>query len=532
VTIEPGAESVPGNRLLTPSDPRRGADPGLLSGPCERLAQIVDDVLPSLSVPSREQLAAVRDALREPVRIAVAGRVNAGKSTLVNSLIGQGVAPTDVSECTQVISWFRYGHPERVDVVLNDGTRVEQRLSPDGHLPSTLGVDLTEVHHLDVWLSNQLLQSMSLVDTPGLGSLNQEFSQATEVLLNSSYSGRDLSSAVDALVFLVNGEVKSDELASLRAFRATSGGLGGSTTNVVGVLSKVDKLANGSDWWDVGERLAKRIAEDLVDDLITVSPLATLMAETSETAALSEHDVDNLRSLAEMDPDEWSLLAISSSEFVEGRAPVSEPDRERLIALLDLSGIGEAIDLIHDGTRGAIPLRRALSGRSGINQLREILLAEFRGHGGVLKIRTAFRMLDRFTYRPPTERDVEPLRRLRDQVERLRLEPDLHGLAELEALHSIESRETDLPDELEQDIRRLVTTADPAERVGALSADPLSIQAAAVAGVARWRRFEFGPAVTPRVRQIAHTVKRSYSLAWEATQPASTVMTEPDGGQE
>ena len=446
-----------------------------------------------------------------------------------NALIGQRVAPTDVSECTRHRSWFRYGVPERLDIVLHDGTRVEQRLTSDGHLPSVLGVELADVHHLDVWLSNELLRSMSLIDTPGLGSLNREFSETTEALLNTQYSGRDLSSAADALVFLINGEVKADELAALRAFRESSGGLGGSAANAVGVLSKVDKLASGPDWWDVGERLAKRISEDLADDLLTVAPLATLMAETSETAALNEHDVDSLRSLTAMAPDELTLLLMSSSEFVDGQAPVPETDRDRLLALLDLNGIGDAIDLVRDGATGAIPLRRALASRSGINQLRETLLAEFRGHGGVLKIRTALRTIDRFTYRPPVERDLEPLRHLRELVERLRLEPAVHKVAELEALHAVDSGEVDLSVDLIEDIRRLATGSDPAERVGALSVDPPSIREAAVDGAARWRRFEYGPAVTPRARQIAHTVKRSYALAWDAAEQEGDTVQVPDG---
>src|SRR6478736_7221485 len=43
----------------------------------------------------------VLSTLAEPLRLAVAGRVKAGKSTLVNALVGRLVAPTRAGECTK-----------------------------------------------------------------------------------------------------------------------------------------------------------------------------------------------------------------------------------------------------------------------------------------------------------------------------------------------------------------------------------------------------------------------------------------------
>ena len=47
------------------------------------------------------RLVAVRDRLDEPLRVAIAGRVKAGKSTLLNALVGERLAPTDAGECTR-----------------------------------------------------------------------------------------------------------------------------------------------------------------------------------------------------------------------------------------------------------------------------------------------------------------------------------------------------------------------------------------------------------------------------------------------
>ena len=42
--------------------------------------------------------------------------VKAGKSTLLNALIGEEIAPTDAGECTRVVTWYRYADTPRVTV--------------------------------------------------------------------------------------------------------------------------------------------------------------------------------------------------------------------------------------------------------------------------------------------------------------------------------------------------------------------------------------------------------------------------------
>ena len=87
-----------------------------MTGPlCARVAEACDRVSRRLPEgPGQDLVRRVREGLDEPLRVAVAGRVNAGKSTLVNALLRQRVAPTDVSECTRYVTWYRYGVPERL----------------------------------------------------------------------------------------------------------------------------------------------------------------------------------------------------------------------------------------------------------------------------------------------------------------------------------------------------------------------------------------------------------------------------------
>src|SRR5882672_3666526 len=97
-----------------------------------RVAALCDEVGPRLGRGAQTQVFDVRRRLDEPLRVAIAGRLKAGKSTLVNALIGRRVAPTEVGECTRIVTQFRYGTADRVDVVRRDGSRTSLPLDDAG----------------------------------------------------------------------------------------------------------------------------------------------------------------------------------------------------------------------------------------------------------------------------------------------------------------------------------------------------------------------------------------------------------------
>ena len=96
---------------------------------------------------------AVRARLVEPLRVAVGGRIKAGKSTLVNALLGQRVAATDVGECTKVVAWYRYDVQDRIEVHPRQGETRTLPASLDGRLPDDIGSAATDVDHITVWMS-------------------------------------------------------------------------------------------------------------------------------------------------------------------------------------------------------------------------------------------------------------------------------------------------------------------------------------------------------------------------------------------
>jgi hypothetical protein len=101
----------------------------LLADLCERVGGLLGPTV-------QPRVAEAAGSLDEPLRLAVAGRVKAGKSTLVNALVGRRVAPTKAGECTRVVTWYRYGAPDRAEVRLRTGEVRDLPLTA-GMLPDT-----------------------------------------------------------------------------------------------------------------------------------------------------------------------------------------------------------------------------------------------------------------------------------------------------------------------------------------------------------------------------------------------------------
>jgi GTP-binding protein EngB required for normal cell division len=109
-----------------------------------------------------------------PIDVAILGQFKAGKSSFVNSLIGQNVLPVGVIPVTTVISRLRIGERERATVSFFDGTRKEipiaelDEYTAEAKNPS----NQKSVEMVDVELPALAdYAGLRLVDTPGLGSV-------------------------------------------------------------------------------------------------------------------------------------------------------------------------------------------------------------------------------------------------------------------------------------------------------------------------------------------------------------------------
>lgn len=505
-----------------------------MTGPLSaRVATLCDDILANVGPGVADQVKHVRVRLSEPLRVAIAGRLKAGKSTLVNALIGRRVAPTDVSECTRVVTRFRYGPADRVDVVRRDGTRRSLPLTDDGMIPPRLGVPLRAVAYVEVALTSDKLRDLTVVDTPGLASADTSVNARAEEAVGLSGGlpptgepgpgigtstapfdadiDADSSSevaAAEAVVYVFTQAVRADDVRALEAFRAASARLASSPVNALGVLAKVDTLTGGAaDPWPIAGPLADQQAALLARTVSEVVPVAGLLAETAETGRLTSADADALRTLSTA--GNLTLLLAGADLFRTAPAPVSADRRERLLRRLDLYGIGFALaQYAADPHLGTGELIRRLQAASGFPRLRHTLEQSFRWRSDAIKAGWALTRLERLAghTRDPAARDA-----LRDGVEHLLREPAYHRLRLLDAAQRVATGTVPLPADWEQELIRLATSDDPRWILRLPGASPAELSAAAVQAANRWRVYAVAGA-GPAQSRVAQVAQRGFHL--------------------
>ena len=459
------------------------------------------------------ELSEIRSRLSAPLRVALMGRVSSGKSTLLNALLGQIVAPTDAGECTEVATSFEYGFPERVEIRLVNGTIKEIQLDAQGRLPERLPFPKNEVQDVRVCLANETLHTLTLVDTPGFSSGQTEVDgKGDDDVLDRRT--RQAAASCDAVVFVLNQ--------TLRARRHGRPALlpGSSASPIVGRK----RCWRADEGRQARQRIRRSPGEGggacqavlraIPRHLAEVVPVVGLWSETAESGALDEQDVAGLTRLAEMDGEALGRILSSVDRFRTNECPVDAEARGKLLDRLDLHGVRLSIALIGDGARSAGSLRRELSRVSGIERLRSSVVQKFAGRAVPLRLLWALEALRDISYRK--EMPAMYGQALRDVVEKVRLDEAMHETREMEAFQRWCDGGIELTMELEEDLRRLALNRDPVLRLGAEDSGPEALRSAAQAGVSRWRTARLHTAASND--EVARTVIRSYGLALSSGQ--------------
>ena len=100
--------------------------------------------------------------------------MKAGKSTLLNALVGEQIAPTDAGECTRVVTWYLDAQSPRSRCTRAAAPPRQLTISrASGALSFDLqGIPVEQVDKLEVEWPSQSLRTQTLIDTPGIASLS------------------------------------------------------------------------------------------------------------------------------------------------------------------------------------------------------------------------------------------------------------------------------------------------------------------------------------------------------------------------
>ncbi len=165
------------------------------------------------------------------IDVAILGQFKAGKSSFINSLIGQAILPVGVIPVTTVITRLKYGDRARAVVVHFDGAVTEVDIAGVDEFISEAKnpANKKNVEVVDIELpSLESYPGLRLVDTPGLGSI---FKYNTDI-------SEEWLPRVGAAIVAISSDrpLSENDLALIRQLMEF-------TPRVIVLLTKVDLLS-------------------------------------------------------------------------------------------------------------------------------------------------------------------------------------------------------------------------------------------------------------------------------------------------
>jgi hypothetical protein len=421
----------------------------------------------------------------EPVRIAVAGLPGSGKSTVVNALIGEQLAPIDG------FAWYRDGASPRAQVFAPHGPPQEVPIvKRDGRPRVELGAWRgQQVDRVVVDWPTRTLRDAILIDTPATATPEQVFGEADAVL----YLMRHMHSA----------DLRLLQTAHDHAIARTA------AVNTVVVLSRADEIGAGRiDALSSAKQIARRYRRDvhvqpLCQNVVAVAGLLAIAGRT-----LHEKEFAALGALAALPRADLEDHLLSADRFVGPDFPVAlgADVRQGLVERFGIFGVRLTTTLIRQGFNTQVKLTGQLLQRSGLSELRDAMGLYFTERREVLKARSALLALDvvlRMEARPAARKLVTDLERALASA---------HEFRELRLVAALQSGRTKLPGDLDAEALRLVggQGTNPLARLGMeYEPDESELREAIFDALDRWQEHAENPVLDNAQRQAASVVVRS-----------------------
>ena len=352
-------------------------------------ARLREAGLPAELTSTLEHLAKQVD---DPCVLAVVGRVNAGKSTFVNVLLGEDLARVGAEETTATINHFCYGtpaDPERPVRCHWQGGRTAD--VSRAYLDGLQGNDVEAlrladgIKYLEFLVPNPYLTDVTLVDTPGTQAVVQEHQNRTAEFLNlqrqlrhrHNQETQKIGSEADAVIYLVGPVSCATDQEFLEEFTQATGGRS-RALNAIGVMAKIDLQP------EILKRrieLAAKMSEQLRNSLNTVVPVSAGIYRALQQLR-ANHNAELIRLITTLRRIPAKRLAklLDDHEFYlrdYDDCPVTVEEREQLLGTMPWGVFTTAARLAADPDLSEQAIIERLDELSGFGPLQKVLERHF-----------------------------------------------------------------------------------------------------------------------------------------------------------
>lgn len=454
-----------------------------------------------------DALSELERRLDEPLRIALVGSVKAGKSTLLNGLLGERIAPTDSRECTRIVTWYHYGATPAVRGRLVDGASVPvpAKRQQDRLELELQGLTPEDFERLDVTWPAPGIQGITLIDTPGIASISRDFSNQT----NSFLLPEQGAAGADAVIYLLRS-LHDTDVRYLHAMDERTRH-GKSAMGSIAVLSRADELGSGrlTAMLSINESVERlRQHPDLEGVCETIVPVAGLMGMGAMT--LRQADFAVLRNVAARSPEDTRPLLLSAERFISAKEDWLPPELTRidLVDRFGMYGIRIALATLRGGVGDAGELSAELLRRSGLEELRRVIDVHFTQRQSELKAHSSVLALHRLLRQYPAPGSDELMVMAEEHM------AGAHTFTEMQLVGHIGSGQLDLTPALVAELDRLIggQGAEINVRLGFDESglhDQDDLLNAALAHLTRWRELRENPLLDRKTFEACKVAERS-----------------------
>ncbi|MDK8795252.1 50S ribosome-binding GTPase [Corynebacterium sp. MSK041] len=331
-----------------------------------------------------------------PPRIVIVGRIKAGKSTLLNALVGAPVAETKALEATNVVTVYQYGAPDRAEAMLRNGQRVPIQ-TMRGEV-AALPAPPVDIAFIDRWMPASAVSNYTLIDTPGLATLTDENEATTRAALIDGYEQtRSASVDADAAMFLFDSAPRRDEVEFIQQ-------LGFTPLNTMGVLSRADSFGEGplgqEDPMVAAGDHAQKLQRELASYVGRVMPVSGLLAQTAATGVVTESLTRQIARVTAMSRTEL-ITELFTAEPGGSRSAINQ-----ITNVIDVVGEYGLFLGAEEAAKGAATFNEWLTQSSGIGAVRDVLEKELSTYAYLHRAGEILASMETLVYRHPTHSDA------------------------------------------------------------------------------------------------------------------------------